>query len=85
MPTRNISLTPELDRYVAKRVRAGKYENASELMRAALRSLEREEREFEAKLDALRAAIDEGLASGEAPGDSFAWVRRKLKLPKNAA
>lgn len=85
MPTRNVSLTPELDRYVASRVRKGKYENASEVVRAALRSLEREEQEFEAKLAALRAAIDEGDASGPARGDSFARVRRKLKLRKKAA
>jgi Arc/MetJ-type ribon-helix-helix transcriptional regulator len=38
-------------------------------MRTALRLLEKEEREYEQKLAALRAAIDEGLASGIAePG-----------------
>lgn len=85
VPTRNVSLTPELDRFVASRVRKGAYENASEVVRAGLRSLEREEREFEAKLRALRAAIDEGDASGPVRGDPFARVRRKLKLPKKAA
>ena len=45
------------------------YANASEVMRTALRLLEKEEREYEEKLAALRAAIDEGLAGGIAePG-----------------
>jgi antitoxin ParD1/3/4 len=69
MPTRNVSLTKELDQFVAAKVGAGLYANASEVMRTALRLLEREEREYEEKLAALRAAIDEGLASGIAePG-----------------
>jgi antitoxin ParD1/3/4 len=80
MPTRNVNLTDELDRFVAKKIKAGRYENASEVVRAGLRNLEREEREYEAKLAALRAAIDDGDASGVAKGDVFRRVRKKLKL-----
>jgi antitoxin ParD1/3/4 len=54
------------------------------VVRTALRTLEREERVFEAKLAALRAAIDEGDASGTARGDVFAQVRSALRLKKNA-
>jgi antitoxin ParD1/3/4 len=69
MPTRNVNLTKELDQFVASRVEGGLYANASEVVRAALRLLEREEREYEEKMTALRAAIAEGLASGIAePG-----------------
>src|SRR5580658_8926570 len=71
MPTRNVNLTDELDSFVLSRVENGRYENASEVVRAALRMLEREEREYEAKLAALRAAIDEGDASGIAEGDDL--------------
>jgi antitoxin ParD1/3/4 len=81
MPTRNVNLTDELDRFVAKKVKTGRYENASEVVRAGLRSLEREEQEYEAKLAALRTAIDEGDASGIADGNVFTRVREKLKLP----
>jgi antitoxin ParD1/3/4 len=81
MPTRNVNLTDELDRFVLKKVKSGRYENASEVVRAALRTLEREEQEYEAKLSALRTAIDEGDASGVAEGDVFARVRKTLKLP----
>jgi antitoxin ParD1/3/4 len=81
MPTRNVNLTTELDRFVLKKVKSGRYENASEVVRAALRTLEREEQEYEAKLGSLRAAIDEGDASGIAEGDVFARVRKSLNLP----
>ena len=81
MPTRNINLTDELDRFIATKVKSGRYENASEVVRAGLRNLEREERQYELKLAALRAAIDEGDASGVAKGDVFRRVRKNLKLP----
>jgi antitoxin ParD1/3/4 len=84
MPTRNVNLTQELDRFVMARVECGRFENASEVVRAALRTLEREERLFEAKLDALRAAIDEGDASDVAEGDVFAQVREALHLAADA-
>ena len=81
MPTRNVNLTDELERFVLQKVESGRYENASEVVRAALRTLEREEQQDEAKLAALRAAIDEGDASGIAEGNVFDRVRKTLKLP----
>jgi antitoxin ParD1/3/4 len=80
MPTRNVNLTHELDSFVAAKVASGRYENASEVVRAGLRTLEREEQQYEAKLAALREAIDQGDASGSADGDPFVRVREKLKL-----
>ncbi len=41
--TMNVSLTPELERSVAERVASGRYRTASEVFRAALRLLEKEE------------------------------------------
>ena len=81
MPTRNVNLTDELNRFVLDKVQSGRYENASEVVRAALRTLEREEKEHEAKLAALRTALDEGDASGIAEGNVFARVRETLHLP----
>ena len=43
--------------------------------------LEREEPEYEARLAALRTAIDEGDASGIAEADVFDRVRKTLDLP----
>lgn len=82
MPTRNVNLTEELDRFVAAKVKSGRYENASEVVRAALRTLERDEQEYEARLTRLRQAIDEGDISGVAEGDPFERVRRSLQLSK---
>lgn len=81
MPTRNVNLTNDLDHFVAKKVKSGRYENASEVVRAGLRTLEREEQQYEAKLAALRAAIDQGDASGIARGNVFERVRKAIKLP----
>jgi antitoxin ParD1/3/4 len=81
MPTRNVNRTDELDRFVLKQVESGRYENASEVVRAALRTLEREEQQYQAKLAALRAAIVEGDSSGLAEGDVFKRVRETLDLP----
>ena len=62
MPTRNVNLTDELDCFVAYQVKSGHYENASEVVRAGLRMLERAERQYEAKLSAIRAATNEAEA-----------------------
>jgi antitoxin ParD1/3/4 len=78
MPTRNVNLTHTLDHFIVEKIKSGRYENASEVMRAALRALEREEREYEAKLEALRSVIDAGDSSGIARGDVFRRVRQKV-------
>ena len=54
VPTRNVNLTDELDRFVAKKVKTGRYENASEGVRAGLRTLGREEQQL--RSEACRAA-----------------------------
>jgi antitoxin ParD1/3/4 len=82
MPTRNVNLTAALDRFVAAKVESGRYENASEVVRAALRTLEHKERQYEIKLAALKSAIDAGDASDVARGNSFARVRQALKLSR---
>lgn len=83
MPTRNVNLTDELETLVQSKVKSGRYENASEVIRAALRALEREEEAHQAKLSTLRAAIDEGDASGVAEEHVFTRVREKLNIPSS--
>lgn len=61
MPTRNVVLTDHQEALVADLVGSGRYQNASEVLREALRLLERREAEDAARLDALRAAVDVGL------------------------
>ena len=78
MPTRNINLTEQLDRFVDKRIRSGQYANASEVVRAGLRALEQDEKEDKAKLEALRAALIAGEQSGIYEGDVFAEARKRI-------
>jgi antitoxin ParD1/3/4 len=60
MATRNVVLTEHQDELVAALVKAGKYQNASEVLREGLRLLERQEREAEARLQAFRDAAQKG-------------------------
>jgi antitoxin ParD1/3/4 len=60
MPTRNINLTDHLDQFVTRQVASGRYSNASEIVREALRLLEEQEQERMAKLNALRQAAKQG-------------------------
>jgi antitoxin ParD1/3/4 len=56
----SITLGDHFGSFVDERVAAGRYGSASEVVRAGLRILEAEEQ----KLEALRAALIEGEASG---------------------
>ena len=60
MPTRNINLTEHFDRFVDRQVSSGRYSNASEIVREALRLLEGQEQERNAKLTLLRQAAKQG-------------------------
>ena len=82
MPTRNVNLPDKLDQFITAKVASGDYANASEVMRAALRLMERDEQEYEEKLAALRTAIAEGDASGLAEPGVFERIREKYGLPQ---
>ena len=45
MPTRNVSLPKALDLFVNRTIKTGRYDNASEVVRAGLRLLVQEEKE----------------------------------------
>jgi antitoxin ParD1/3/4 len=61
MPTRNINLTADQDTFIDKVVREGKYQNASEAMRDAVRGLQQRLAAEDLKLDLLRAQLRAGL------------------------
>jgi antitoxin ParD1/3/4 len=82
MPTRNVSLPEKLDQFITAKVESGDYANASEVMRTALRLLEKEEREYEEKMAALRTAIAIGDASEDAEEGVFERIREKYGLPQ---
>ena len=67
----NVNLTPELEKYVHAKVKSGRYNSASEVLRESLRTqLEQEERREE-----INRLIDEGIASGEAIDGEKAFVQ----------
>ena len=60
--TLNVSLTPDLSRFVQNRLRSGKYQSASEVVREALRLLEGRDRAPVASVEELKREIEIGLA-----------------------
>lgn len=57
----NVSLTPELERFIDELVETGDYRSPSEVVRAAVRLLKEREEERRLRLEALRNAIGQGL------------------------
>ncbi len=83
----NVSLTPELEKFVAKEVGSGMYQTASEVIRAALRRLkedkERHPRELPHSLEELEADILKSAASidrGEGIDGEVAFRRFRKKM-----
>jgi antitoxin ParD1/3/4 len=70
----HISLTERLEAWVREKVESGLYNNASEVIREALRTQMRIEQTREEKLEALRAEIQKGLDDIEA-GRVSEWDR----------
>ena len=68
MPSRsslNVSLTPELEKFVQGRVATGRYQTASEVVREGLRLLELQERDREEAFQALKTKLERGAAQAE--------------------
>ena len=82
---RSITLTPDLDDAIERRLATGRYTSRNEVIRAALHVLEREEEQAR-KLATLDAAIARGIADAEAGRvvpleEAFARVRKELGFP----
>jgi len=76
----NVSLTPELEKLVTSKVKSGRYQSASEVIREGLRLLDDQDRLRELQMTEVRRKIQVGidqLDRGEGiPGDQ---VEAKLK------
>ena len=59
MVTRNVVLTDSQSDLVDRLIRSGRYQNASEALRAGLRLLEREEAELGALSDRLISGVEQ--------------------------
>src|ERR1022692_1869981 len=78
----NVSLTPQLEKLVTRKVESGLYQSASEVIREGLRLLDDQDRRREVQLGEAREKIQAGLAQldrGEGiPGDQ-AYARMKRR------
>ena len=84
MPT-SVALSSHFETFIRNQVESGRYNNASEVVRAGLRLLEDQQKQAELQLEAMKAAIAAGLASGRSiPGDQV-FDRLEAKYHGQAA
>ena len=77
----NVSLTPELEKYINNKVQTGRYNSASEVVREALRLLEEHEQARAAQLAEFNKELGRRLASREKvyPNEARSRLQRKSK------
>lgn len=83
----NISLTPELEKYVQEKVTSGLYTSASEVIRESLRLMHTYDDIQEHRLQELNQAIELGLnqlAQGKKVSAKESYKRFKNKIQKIA-
>ena len=80
----SISLPPELITLIKSKVDSGRYSSTSEVVREALRLLERSDQQQAERLKGLRRAWREGLDSGDAGELDFAELRRAAQREQAA-
>jgi antitoxin ParD1/3/4 len=80
MPTRNIVLTDHQSALVDDLVAKGRYQNASEAMRAGLRLLEREEGEMDDLRARLETALEQARSGDLATGTGAEAIRRAFAI-----
>ena len=68
------SIGKHFEEFIASLIESGRYSTASEIIRDGLRLIEEREQSREAKLEWLRAAIQEGLDSPSEEVDIKEWI-----------
>lgn len=71
----SVTLGEHFETFIGRQIKAGRYGNASEVVRASLRLLE----EHEQRVEALRQALIDGEASGDAGTLDFNEIRREAR------
>ena len=84
MATRNVVLTETQSDLVDRLVATGRYQNASEALRAGLRLLEREESELGALSDRLSTGVEQARTGLLAEGSGEDAVRRAFAHARTA-
>ncbi len=81
--TQNVVLTDSQSALVDQLVTSGRYQNASEALRAGLRLLEREEAEFQNLRSRLTAGIDQARRGDLAEGSGEEAIRRAFAAARS--
>ncbi len=84
MATRNVVLTETQSDLVDRLVASGRYQNASEALRAGLRLLEREEADLAALRDRLVTGIEQARTGQLADGSGEDAMRRAFAAARTA-
>lgn len=74
----NVSLTPEMQRFVADKLRSGQYSTAEEVVNGALAVLKAQESQTVADVEELRRMIAVGIEQLDR-GEANAWDPDSLK------
>ena len=82
MPT-SVALSPHFEAFIQEQVKSGRYNNASEVVRAALRLLEDQHARAKMQQEEMRAAIAAGLASGQGKPVDTVFERLEAKYRKH--
>ena len=85
MATRNVVLTEAQSSLVDSLVETGRYQNASEALRAGLRLLEREENEIRALRNQLTSGLAQARAGDFAEGSGEDAIRRAFAAARGEA
>jgi antitoxin ParD1/3/4 len=75
----NVSLTDELANFVKAKVTTGRYASSSEVVREALRLMEKMEQQEAEKLQFLHRAWQEGIDSGDAGEVDFEALKQDAR------
>ena len=84
MATRNVVLTETQSDLVDRLVASGRYQNASEALRAGLRLLEREEAELGALRERLTTGLEQARVGQFADGTGEEAMRRAFAAARSA-
>ncbi len=79
----SVSLTPELNDSIQAAVGTGAYKTSSEVIRDALRQWVKQNQRQNLELERLKAAVDEGLESGESIAIDPDFFARKRQMVQN--
>lgn len=83
MATRNVVLTETQSDLVDRLIASGRYQNASEALRAGLRLLEREEAELRDLRSRLSVGLEQARRAELAGGSGEDAIRRAFALARN--